>query len=332
MQDPQRESVGFGAKCAVHPDRVASRTCSRCGNFTCDECNVSGTEVMCPTCRNLIGAEAFPYTRSSFSFDGIWGFTFERWKTEWVMLSVCVLILIAVGFAVAMFNVVFQGIAGAVVGKRGGSSGAAIITSLAYLMSQVVSTLVQGVFQMGLYRIYIDVLSGRKADVNRLMTQIPKLGRFIVQSIVIALASIFTLLPYIVVVGVVAAAVSGVSLTQLEHIDREFKPAGVLVLSFGVLAMIPIVVCFTLLQQFATIELVYGDTQPMESLRRTFVLAKGFLLSIFGFAFIAGLVALVGFLACCVDDLPAVALSQLIMTGLYLALRNGSGLPPPPEP
>ena len=29
--------------------------------------------------------------------------------------------------------------------------------------------------------------------------------------------------------------------------------------------------------------------------------------------------------------LPAVGLAQMLMTGLYLGLRNGSGLPPPPE-
>ena len=66
MQNPQ--SPGFGAKCAIHPDRIATRTCSRCGNFTCEECNAAGVEAMCPTCRNLTGANAFPITHSCFHF------------------------------------------------------------------------------------------------------------------------------------------------------------------------------------------------------------------------------------------------------------------------
>ena len=34
---------------------------------------------------------------------------------------------------------------------------------------------------MGLLRVYIDVLAGRKADVGRLMSQFPKTGRYLLQ-------------------------------------------------------------------------------------------------------------------------------------------------------
>jgi hypothetical protein len=330
MQDPQ--SVGFGAKCAIHPDRVASRTCSRCGNFTCDECNVTGTEAMCPTCRGLVGGETFPFTRSNFTFDSIWNFAFERWKQEWVMLSVCVLIFVAVGFVVGLFNGVFQGIARVIIGERGGAAAQGIIIGVSTLMSQVISTLVQGAFQMGLFRIYIDVLNGRKADVNRLFSQLPKLGRYILQTLLIVFVAIVPLLLYLGLLAVVAAAASGASLAHLDHLGRDFKPIAAVILILGFLALIPVMIYFGLPLQFATMELVYGDTQPMESIRRAFKITDGFRLSIFGFGFIAGLIAMVGVFACCVGVLPAVALSQLILTSLYLALRNGSGLPPPPEP
>lgn len=330
MQDPQ--SVGFGAKCAIHPDRVATRTCTRCGNFTCEECNVGGSEQLCPSCRTLVGGETFPFTRSSFSFDGIWNFTFERWKSEWVMLSVCVLILLGVGMAVGIFNSVFQGIAKAVVGERGGTAGIVIITVAATLMSQVIQTVAQGVFQMGLYRIYFDVLNGRKADVSRLMTQMPKLGRFVVQALTILLVTVVPLLLYVGLLAIVAAAASGVSLSNPEHAIKHLQPVALIIIAVGFLALIPVFIYVGLPLQFASMELVYGDTQPMESIRRAFQIADGYRISIFGFGFVAGLVAFVGVFACCVGILPAVALGQLLLTGLYLALRNGSGLPPPPEP
>lgn len=329
MQTPQ--GVGFGARCAIHADRVASRTCSRCGNFTCDECNAAGAESTCPTCRALVGHETFPFTRSAFSFDGIWNFAFEKWKSEWVMLSVCVLILFAVGFAVGLFNTVFQQIARAILGTRGGNVGVALIAGSAYLMSQLVAQLVQGIFQMGLYRVYIDVLTGRKADVARMMTQLPKVGRYIVQTLLIVVAGLVPLLLYFGLVGVIAAAASGMSLGNLEHLDRDLRPIAFVVAAAGLLPLFPLGLYFGLQFQFATMELVYGDTQPVESILRAFRLTAGFRPTVFGIAFIAFLILIVGFLACCVGLLPAMALSQMLGTSLYLALRNGSGLPPPPE-
>ncbi len=329
MQDPQ--NAGFGAKCAVHPDRVASRTCTRCGNFTCDECNANGTEALCPTCRAHVGGDAFPVTRATMTFDQVWGFAFERWKKEWVMLSVCVLILFAVGFVVSLFNGVFQGIAKAIIGNRGGQSALLIITFAGSLMAQVISVFVQGVFQMGLFRIYIDVLNGKKADVNRLLSQVPKLGRYVLQTLLIGVVAVVPLLLYFGLLGIVGAAISGVSLTHLDHLDRDVWPKLGLIFAIGALPLIPLSIYFGLPLQFATMELVYGDTEPVESVRRAFKIADGYRVSIFGFNFVAGLIAVAGVFACCVGILPAVALAQMVMTGLYLGLRNGSGLPTPPE-
>jgi hypothetical protein len=37
-----------GARCATHPEVVAGRVCSRCGNFMCSACDDRG---VCPSCR-----------------------------------------------------------------------------------------------------------------------------------------------------------------------------------------------------------------------------------------------------------------------------------------
>ena len=207
-----------------------------------------------------------------------------------------------------------------------------VIAVFATLMSQLVSTLVQGAFQMGLYRVYIDVLNGRKADVARMMTQFPKLGRYTLQGLVIVLIIIVPVALYVGAVVIAAAAASGLSLSRLDQFGRDFRPIGAVVLGLGLFALIPVLIYVALPLQFATMELVYADSQPMESIRRAYQLANGFRLNIVGYACIGGLIVIVGVLACCVGIIPAVALAQLLTVALYLALRNGSGLPPPAEP
>lgn len=38
-----------GGRCATHPDRAASTTCARCGNFMCTDC-LQGSAQHCPPC------------------------------------------------------------------------------------------------------------------------------------------------------------------------------------------------------------------------------------------------------------------------------------------
>ncbi len=328
MQDPQ--TAGFGAKCAIHPERTATRTCGRCGNFTCDECNDRGVEAMCPTCRAISGTDQFPFTRDSYSFGGVWNYAFEKWKREWVMLSVCVLILVAVGFVAVLFNSLFQGIAAAAVGERGGRFGVFYIAVLSSVMSQVVSMLAQGTFQMGLIRILIDVLNGKKADVGRIMTQLPKLGRYIAQMILIQLMVVVPFALYALLLAIVAAVACGLSFTEYDS-WTHMSGVGIAVLALGGLAAIPVMIYAVLPLAFVNMELVYGDVGPAESIRRSYLIARGHRFNILGMGVIAFLIFMVGLIACCVGIIPAWGLAYLLLTGLYLALRNGSGLPPPVE-
>lgn len=44
-------------RCAIHPDRAAEATCSRCGNFACYECVGAAPTRVCAACRaRLTGA------------------------------------------------------------------------------------------------------------------------------------------------------------------------------------------------------------------------------------------------------------------------------------
>lgn len=58
MTDPNAlapsELPGTGARCAVHADRAARVTCTRCGNFACEECETRSDSgaVVCKACES----------------------------------------------------------------------------------------------------------------------------------------------------------------------------------------------------------------------------------------------------------------------------------------
>lgn len=54
-------SADQGARCALHPERAASGTCERCGNFACAECvsALSTTGVFCTSCVASSGASRY---------------------------------------------------------------------------------------------------------------------------------------------------------------------------------------------------------------------------------------------------------------------------------
>ncbi|MBX7097017.1 MAG: hypothetical protein K1X89_04820 [Myxococcaceae bacterium] len=324
--------AGFGALCARHPAVPAARTCSRCGNFMCDECSDLGQQTQCPSCRELAGTGTFPFSRNDFDFGRVWAFCYERFRVEWAMLSVCVLILFAVSMAVGIFGAAFRGIATAIVGEASPNDPVrmGLVAGLGAVFQQVVQGAVQGVVQMGLYRVAVDVLQGKKADTTRLFSQVSKVGRFLAQY----------LIQLVLIGGPVLVLLGGLALVGYRMADSssldDFMRHGLLkVLPLFVLAVVILflpLIYVSLGVSLASHELMYSDCSATEALSRSWKMVNGFRLPTFGFGFMAGLVTMAGVFACCVGVIPASALAQLLMCGLFLSLRNGSGLPPVSDP
>lgn len=294
---------GIGPKCARHAERPATATCERCGNFTCDECNLGQSETLCPACHELVGPGGFPFTRDRWSFDGIWSYAWEAFKRDWVMLSVAVLLFLGIAFLVGMVGGVLQA------PFKGNLVGMVVIT----IATQLGSIVAQGIFEMGLMRIALDVLQGEKANLGRITSQMPKLGRFFLQRLLVLLA--FLAPPGLI--GLLFVTMGGAS-------ESTLGPIAIVIL----LVLLVPAVYFALPLVFATAELVYHeDAGPISSLRNCYAIASGQRLPILGFALLVVLISVAGVIACCVGVLPAIALAQLLIGGLYLALRNGSGLP-----
>lgn len=340
---PMAQPAPQGAQCAAHPDRAARFACSRCGNFMCDECSLGGSETQCPACRAKTGGD-FPLSRNDYDFGRVWDYAFEAWKREWVMLSVCAVLLMMVGMVGGVIASIFQNIGMAASGVKQPAPGSqpdlsSLVPLLGWavfgqIIGTVINVVVQGVVQMGLLRICIDVLHGQKANLEKLFSQLKRLPDYIVsQLIVFAVVGIPSIVLLLVPVGIILLLAGATSYDAFKHLEPErlFTPitAGIGVLSFFTWFVFLVYVSLPL--QFVAPEIVYGGASGVEAVKRAWALGNGVRLSIFAVGFVAGLVAFVGLLACCVGILPAMGLAQLLSLTLFLAVRKGSGLPPPVE-
>jgi uncharacterized membrane protein len=321
--------------CALHPASAAERICDRCGNFMCSQCS-EGEHALCPTCRVRAAAGEFPLRRESWSFGGLWGYCWGAFQREWLMLSVVVLLFFVI---VAMLGIVGQLLQTTLLAATGGSgdfagTGHAIAMAAVIAVGfQALSLLAQGLFEMGMYRVYLDVLGGRSVDVARMFSQFNRAGTMLVQKVLIILA---VLIPFGLFWGLLLllAAAAGGALHGggIPDFEQALNSGAALVI-LGVGAAVSVVVAFYfyLPFYFATPELVLNQSVgAMESLRNCYTLAKDNRWNIFGVALVAGLVMVVGIFLCCIGLLPSFALGQLVMSGLFLALRNGSTLHAPP--
>src|SRR5205823_4245040 len=100
--------------------------------------------------------------------------------------------------------------------------GTAYGVTLATLFGFVVNIMVSGFVLMGLFRIYFDVLLGGRADLGRITSQLPKLGRYVIAQAIILLVLLVPLVAmYLVTYVVVARSVVHASVEDYQAIMRD---------------------------------------------------------------------------------------------------------------
>ncbi|RYZ38559.1 MAG: hypothetical protein EOO71_23495 [Myxococcaceae bacterium] len=315
---------GPEASCALHPEQVATGTCARCGNFMCATCSEGGTSPRCPTCRARFGS-TFPLHRENWSIGKLWEVCWPIFQREWGMLSLGVLITFGVSIGAQLLVTLGQSIGSAL-----DSTVLAVLLSLVGFAAQLV---VQGLVQLGLLRMCFDVLQGGRADVARLFSQMHKVGPYLLTMLVVVALIVVPLfilgaLGFLVAMGAgFADAMPWNTGGDMSSAQRWDAVAPVLAVMGGVGAVLLIPFIYvTLPLYFVQPELAYEDVPPgpMQVLRRCWEYARGQRLSMVGMGFIVGLIAVAGFFACCVGLVPASALAQLLIAGMYLALRPRS--------
>jgi hypothetical protein len=323
---------GAGAFCPLHPERAASRTCTRCGNFMCDTCSEGGLQAWCPTCRERTGVgQAFALSRDNWSVGALLETCWAAFKREWVMICVGVLIVVA-GSIVG--NIVSQ-----ILSFIGGLVDHWAVMGLFLILGFILSSVVQGLVTIGFMRMLFDVLDGRRADVGRMFTQFHKAIPYLLTT----LLTFAVMVPVgLLVLGAMlgAAALTGglgalqsVNWTALEGAgasEEVMRSIGALgpslaaaTLVGGALYVFPgmwLIMPLVLVQP----ELAHSENPTaMGTLRRCFAYARGQRLPMVGVFLLGGVIAIAGVMACCVGILPAMGLFQLMIAGLYLTLRNG---------
>ncbi|RKH09213.1 hypothetical protein D7V97_17245 [Corallococcus sp. CA053C] len=311
---------GAGPTCALHPLRGATGTCARCGNFMCDTCSEGGTSSRCPTCRERSGL-TFPLHRDNWSVGALWNVCWAAFQREWGMLSLGALISIGVsGGAQLMVNV------GLGIGAAVDSAALSVVLAGLGFLAQLV---VQGLVQLGLLRVCFDVLHGGRADLGRLFSQMHKVIPYL---LTLLLITVIVVVPLIIVGALGFLAVLGTgALSGLSANPSSSEVMNVLGSVLGVLGLLLVVMTVPLFYVLLPLyliqpELTYAEVppSPMELLRRCWALARGQRLAMVGVSLITIVLMLGGLIACCVGLIPAMALGQLLVAGMYLALRPRS--------
>ncbi|MBL8922295.1 MAG: hypothetical protein JNJ54_25820 [Myxococcaceae bacterium] len=337
MLSPQPAPAG--AMCAVHTDVAADSVCSRCGNFMCATCSDRRTGTLCPTCRQALGT--FPFNRQNYDFSGVWNYVFEAWRRDLVMLGVGGGVMMGLGFIGNVVMQVFQLVGQAVLvgGGRDKLVAGGIVMGIGMLAGLGVTILVQGIGIMGLIRLCIDSLHGRKVEIPRMFTQAKKVWRYAV----VQLAIMFTVtVPLLLGGGLIfalAVLVGGGGFSAGGIKEAFSGPAAIGVVLVGSAGLTFALVWLVLPLTFAQFEIVYGGCEAIEAIRRGWILGTDHRLPTLGYSLVAMAavmaLSIAGLLALCVGVMIAVpigyALFFMLQAGLYLSLRNGSELPRPVE-
>lgn len=302
--------------CAIHPGTIAARTCRRCGNFMCDTCSEQRTADYCPPCRAVVGAGVvgFPLHRDTWTFDALLNYCWSVFQRDWLVLSLAVLVLYVISFGMNMVSTIVRlGIM---------ASGSIVTSAVVGAGFLVVQILVQGVMQLGTYKLTLDSLQNKRLEFTDLFRQIARAPQYVGQLFLIGCA-------IGIPVGIVSGAAYLVAKFAVHASDETSIIASIGVFTVAFMALFPVILPLS----FAALEIVHDQqVGVIQSLKNCFKIGSGQRLYIFLIILLVIPISVVGVLAFCIGILPATAFYQLLIAGLYLTLRNGAQLQQPQNP
>lgn len=330
----QPSTAPSGAQCARHPGTAASLVCGRCGGFMCAQCSEGGAQALCPACRELVGAHVFPYKRDDFDFTRLWNHALAAFQRDWLMLTIGTVVFFVFVFGGSLVSNVLTSIVVRVLGLAEKGDDPVRVFVVSFFTGQLIGTLVgvvvQGIAMLGFYRLVLDSLVGRRVDLARMFSQLKKLPTFVVAQLVLFVTVWLPSVAYFVVLGVLAFRGMDVDFAHFRpsDIDRLLDGRAIGLLLLGLIAYL-VVFSIVLLPMtlFVVPEIAVGDAGAIEALRRAWRLGSGLRLECFGYSLVFGLLVILGAFLCVVPVLPAMALGTCLLLSLFLAARNGSGLP-----
>lgn len=269
----------------------------------CSVCNDAGRFALCPACREREGAGNFPFRRDGVIWGRLLSFTFDIYKqnfglvTKVVATGLCGLALL---HGLSLLSSVF--------------SDNVALMGLSWITVVILQMLFQAVYTLGAIGISLRLVRGEPAQYGMLLDGMKRIGALIVQSLVTNTALMLTM---IVAIAPCGAFLFGIAPTPVS--------IGLCALSalLGGAVFIYLALGFT----FSTMELMLDPTiDPIKAIKNAWAIARGARLAIaFGW-FIAAALMIAGGAMCFIGLFFTLGYAGLLLTTLYLALRNGAAL------
>lgn len=324
------------ALCAIHSGVPATVVCARCGNFMCVTCSENGTQTQCPACRSL-NTDQFPFNADA-SLSDLLNNAIEVFKRDPANIIIGLVVFFGISMAGSFVAQILSTIVTNVVGATYDQTNPfkdlgkfALAIGLAQVIAMAVNLITQAIALSGYYRLLMDALIGRKADVSRMFSKIKDVGQFVILQLLQALIFTVPLMMILGVVAFVAVRNAGFSFSNPSGFKFESLVTPINMALFAGTSLLLIVVSIVVLPVtlFSVPELLIGNCTPIEAIKRAWSLADGQRLRVLGYSLVMGLLTLAGFVACCVGLFAAIPVTYLLILSLFLALRNGSDLPRP---
>ncbi len=269
-------------------------------------------------------AQSFPLSRSTTTLGHVVSKASDAWRRDlgtWVLATILSLLIgfgipAALGLVVGMLRMLL------LAGGSGNPAGTALFQGLD-IGVQGIQTVVQGVLGMGFSAMAIHGLHGRPAPIGALFSQIHKAFKYLAQLIAIWL-------PIGLVFGGIGAALFYTTVGSFDRnmpLEDALRDAAPVMSIYAAIAG-PILMYVVLGLVFTPVELTYNDAAgPIEAIKNSWQIANGKRWLILGTIIIAGLIAATSSLLCGIGFLFGAPLATLIVTALYLGLRDGANVP-----
>lgn len=265
----------------------------------------------------------FDIHRDNVTLTGLLAHASEAWSRDlasWVLAMILYLIGMGVVFgAQVAWGLVsgFQELSG------DGSSAVAALDTVMDVFFQLLQTVVSGVFTLGFVAMAVRALNGKKANIGALFSQLSKVWKIVVQSIIVILGIALIILPIVVIILLMFVGPVTLDTPMNEITDKAGRPFAIAGLIF-----LPIYVYVLLGIVFAQSELAFNDDSgPISALVYSWRIARGRRLRIFGVGMVAALIMLGSAMLCGIGLLFGLPFATLLFVALYLALRNGADVP-----
>jgi hypothetical protein len=269
----------------------------------CETCTEHGKYDTCEGCRTRAGLGAFPFRRDRFTWGALLSHAFGVYKRNFAVLIAATLIAVA---AVMLLQGLTFVVAAALAGEP-------LIMALLQAILVVPQVIVQGMTTLGVLDISVRVARGEPANVSMLLGSWRKLGKFLLQNLLVYAA----MFPAMLVFAIPALAV-------------VFLMAESPALAIGIAALTTPLVFFGVVYiglglAFASMEIVArDDVGAIEGIKNSWAIVRSQRLAVLLGLILCALACFAGLLACGVGIIFALGFASVLYATVYLTLRNGA--------